>query len=371
MNPFSVFPKEDIQVEKANGTLKGPYNATIAGGTIVVWDATADIEEEDTILRHLPNGKDERSEVTQASFYHDLHGMPAHFQIKFKKAGAKRTPQPVQPLSSEAHTSKKDGMPTYDIAISFAGEDRNVAERLASLLVLRGLKVFYDEYEQANLWGKDLYVHLSKVYKDEAKYCLMLVSEHYSKKQWTNHERKAAQARAFQENSEYILPLRLDDAQVDGILCTVGFLDQRKISDDMIVESVVKKVFDYNNAHGISYDLVKVEDVFAQQGIGKDGAAIKDSNMKTECPACGTVQLLSESNLSVDEGETIYTCKHGCQPILVVGRPAGTAWPGRGYRLGDHVIRNVRDVIVKTDDMRAALVINGGNAALMKRRPAE
>ena len=45
-------------------------------------------------------------------------------------------------------------LPKYDIAISFAGEDRPIAERLASLLVTQGLNVFYDAYEQPNLWGK-------------------------------------------------------------------------------------------------------------------------------------------------------------------------------------------------------------------------
>src|SRR5438876_472911 len=106
-------------------------------------------------------------------------------------------------------------VPIYDIAISFSGEDRPVADRLASLLVTRGVNVFYDEYEKADLWGKDLYSHLSGVYRTEAKYCLMLLSEHYAKKQWTNHERRAAQARAFAESTEYILPLRLDDAAED------------------------------------------------------------------------------------------------------------------------------------------------------------
>jgi hypothetical protein len=261
-------------------------------------------------------------------------------------------------------------MPTYDIAISFAGEDRPVAEKLASFLVTKGLNVFYDEYEQANLWGKDLYVHLSKIYKDESKYCLMLVSEHYAKKQWTNHERRAAQARAFVENSEYILPLRLDDAQVDGILDTVGFLDYRRISEEKIVDSVVQKVREYDRAHGITYNVVKVEDVFAKQAIGpKGGRPIKDSDMKTTCPACGTDQLLSEAVLSLDDGETIYTCKNGCQPVVVVGRPGVVAWPGRGYRLGDHVIRNVRDIVVRTEDMGATMVLDARDAALMKKRP--
>lgn len=260
-------------------------------------------------------------------------------------------------------------MPTYDIAISFAGEDRPVAEKLASFLVTKGLNVFYDEYEQANLWGKDLYVHLSKIYKDEAKYCLMLVSEHYAKKQWTNHERRAAQARAFVENSEYILPLRLDDAPVDGILDTVGFLDYRKTTEEKIVDAVIQKVRNYNKAHDITYDLVRVEDVFAKQGIGpKGGRPIKDSDMKTACPACGTDQLLSEAAVSLDEGETVYTCRNGCLPIVVIGRPGVVAWEGRGYRLGEHVVRNVRDIIVKTEDMSTALLINASKAALIKKR---
>ena len=191
-------------------------------------------------------------------------------------------------------------MPTYDVTISFAGEDRPVAERLASLLVTKGLNVFYDEYERANLWGKDLYVHLSKIYKDEAKYCLMLISEHYAKKQWTSHERRSAQARAFAEGSEYIRPLRLDDAKVEGILDTVGFLDYRRIAEERVVDSVVQKVRDYDAAHGITYDLVKVEDVFAKQAIGpKGGRPIKDSDMRTACPACGQEQSLSEAALSL------------------------------------------------------------------------
>ena len=94
----------------------------------------------------------------------------------------------------------------YDVAISFAGEDRPVAGNIASGLVLKGLNVFYDEYVEADLWGRDLYVHLTKVYRDDSKFCLMLVSDSYAAKQWTNHERRAAQSRAFSENREYILP---------------------------------------------------------------------------------------------------------------------------------------------------------------------
>ena len=79
-------------------------------------------------------------------------------------------------------------MPQYDLVISFAGEDRPVAKILADALLTRGITVFYDEYEKADLWGKDLYTHLTKIYRDDSKFCLMLVSESYAVKQWPNHE---------------------------------------------------------------------------------------------------------------------------------------------------------------------------------------
>ncbi|WP_074906655.1 toll/interleukin-1 receptor domain-containing protein [Nitrosomonas communis] len=242
---------------------------------------------------------------------------------------------------------------------------------MASSLVTKGANVFYDEYEQANLWGKDLYAHLTKIYRDESKYCLMLLSESYAKKQWTSHERKAAQARAFTENREYILPLRLDDTKIDGILDTTGYIDYRKVHLEKVIDLIVKKIYQYNRDNGITYEIVKVEDVFQKQAIGVNrGRPITDKDMTTECPACGTMQLLSEASLSLDEDDTIYTCKNGCQPIVVVSRPGLVAWPGRGYRLGEHAIRNTRNIYVKTENMRVPMIINASKAALMKLRPS-
>jgi hypothetical protein len=39
----------------------------------------------------------------------------------------------------------------FDIALSFAGEDRTHAEALAKLLKDRGVRVFYDEFFKATL----------------------------------------------------------------------------------------------------------------------------------------------------------------------------------------------------------------------------
>jgi hypothetical protein len=113
----------------------------------------------------------------------------------------------------------------YDVAISFAGEDRTMAEALAEALTSAGVSVFYDKYEVASLWGKDLYQHLADIYTNRAHYCIIFVSAAYAQKLWTNHEFRSAQARAFMERREYILPIRIDDTRLPGVPDTVGYLD--------------------------------------------------------------------------------------------------------------------------------------------------
>ena len=44
----------------------------------------------------------------------------------------------------------------YDVALSFAGEDRKYVHRVAEALAEKGVKVFYDNFEEADLWGKYL-----------------------------------------------------------------------------------------------------------------------------------------------------------------------------------------------------------------------
>jgi hypothetical protein len=100
------------------------------------------------------------------------------------------------------------------VAISFAGEQRSQAAAIANSLRRADIDVFYDCYEKATLWGKNLYDHLSHVYQHESDYCLILTSKQYARKAWTTLERQSAQARALTEKGkEYILPIKIDDTQ--------------------------------------------------------------------------------------------------------------------------------------------------------------
>ena len=130
----------------------------------------------------------------------------------------------------------------YDVALSFAGEDRACAEAVAEALRQRQISVFYDKYEKATLWGKDLYTYLSDLYQNQARYCAMFLSRHYAEKLWTNHERQAAQARAFSENNEYILPIRLDDTEIPGLPPTLGYLSWPQETAETIADAIAAKL---------------------------------------------------------------------------------------------------------------------------------
>ena len=65
----------------------------------------------------------------------------------------------------------------YDVCLSFAGQQRTFVQRVAALLKAKGTRIFFDEYETAELWGKDLYAHLDEVYGHMARYCVLFCIE--------------------------------------------------------------------------------------------------------------------------------------------------------------------------------------------------
>lgn len=132
--------------------------------------------------------------------------------------------------------------PKYDVALSFAGEDRDYVEAVAASLRDKGVRVFYDNYEQVELWGKDLYSHLDYIYRTASRYCVIFISEHYAAKVWTNHERSSAQARAIEENTEYVLPARFDDTTIPGLRPTIGYLSLKNLEPAEVAAMVQQKL---------------------------------------------------------------------------------------------------------------------------------
>ena len=130
----------------------------------------------------------------------------------------------------------------YDVALSFADEDRDYVEAVAQLLRENKVKVFYDKFKEADLWGTDLYTELGSVYGVKARFCVVFLSKAYAETAWTKHELRAAQARAFEQKQEYILPARFDDTTMPGIHSTVAYIDLRKRPPEDLVDLILQKL---------------------------------------------------------------------------------------------------------------------------------
>ncbi len=144
----------------------------------------------------------------------------------------------------------------YDVVLSFAGEDRKIVEDIAYILQKNNVKVFYDKFEVSNLWGKDLYQYLNDIYKNKARFCIIFFSKNYVKKEWTKHELKSAQARAF-ETEEYILPIYLDDVHVPGINKTIGHLNFNEYTKEDIVRLIIEKLENNQDKKALYNELIE------------------------------------------------------------------------------------------------------------------
>jgi hypothetical protein len=173
------------------------------------------------------------AEIEQIGFPFLIQGKPmdrlgVDIEIKTKRpeklksisVATPRTPMNAKPRAETVATPE-----SFDVAISFAGTERVYAQRLAEIVRNAGHSVFYDEFFPEYLWGKNLYVTFDEIFRKRARFCVIFVSKDYKDRAWTNREIQSAQARALNEKGgEYILPIKVDDTELDGMHPTIGYI---------------------------------------------------------------------------------------------------------------------------------------------------
>ena len=100
----------------------------------------------------------------------------------------------------------------WDVALSFAGAQRDYVGQVADALKERGVRCFYDADEQTRLWGKHLAEELPRIYAQESAAVVVFISNDYAGRDWTRLERRAAFSRAVAEAGVYVLPARFDNS---------------------------------------------------------------------------------------------------------------------------------------------------------------
>ena len=131
---------------------------------------------------------------------------------------------------------------TYQVALSFAGEQRDYVEDVARHLAARSIDVFYDGFQQTWLWGRDGVEAFYEVFAETSNFVVMFISAEYVAKPWTRHERKSALSRMLMEESEYVLPVRFDDTPVPGLSESIQYLEANDFTPAQLASAIIEKI---------------------------------------------------------------------------------------------------------------------------------
>ena len=130
----------------------------------------------------------------------------------------------------------------WDVAVSFAGEDRPVVLEFVKKLEERGVFPFYDFNYQAQLWGVDLQKKLADIYANDALFMVIFISRKYPEKDWTRFEFEIGKSASQKRTDAYILPIIIEDVEMVGLANTLGkvFLNDHDI--DYCVDLLVSRL---------------------------------------------------------------------------------------------------------------------------------
>ncbi len=132
--------------------------------------------------------------------------------------------------------------PRYQVALSFAGEQRDYVEEVARHLQSRSIAVFYDGFEEIGLWGRSGVEAFQAAFAEQSDYVVMFISEAYVAKAWPNHERRSALSRMISEKDEYILPVRFDDTRVPGLPTDIIYESAQRRTPAQLATMIAQKL---------------------------------------------------------------------------------------------------------------------------------
>lgn len=99
----------------------------------------------------------------------------------------------------------------YDFALSFAGQERPIAEMIFNKLRERDIEVFYDKNEQHRILAEDVEEYLRPIYQSEAEFVICLLSTNYPNRIWTKFESDQFKQRTTTGD---VIPIVFSDAPV-------------------------------------------------------------------------------------------------------------------------------------------------------------
>jgi TIR domain-containing protein len=134
-------------------------------------------------------------------------------------------------------------VPRFQVALSFAGEQRSfvsqVAERLKT--ALGPGHVFYDRDYEAELARPDLDLYLQQIYLD-SRLLVVFLGTDYERKEWCGLEWRVVRNLIKEKSAERIMLIRFDDAPISGLLGIDGSVEARDRDPAEIADLILERL---------------------------------------------------------------------------------------------------------------------------------
>ncbi|MES9949822.1 MAG: hypothetical protein ABW118_12745 [Candidatus Thiodiazotropha sp.] len=130
----------------------------------------------------------------------------------------------------------------FDFAISFAGENRDLAKTITDLLGVLDCTVFYDEYFEANYLGSAWSKQFEEIFGLKSRLVVCLLDRHHNEKIWPTFERECFRPRVADAS---VIPIYLDDTKFVGIpddIVGLSFIEYDFDDEDAITDRIVIKL---------------------------------------------------------------------------------------------------------------------------------
>nr|NJM01867.1 RES domain-containing protein [Desulfobacula sp.] len=101
---------------------------------------------------------------------------------------------------------------------------------------------FFDEFFEADLWGKELGDYLDEIYRKRSRFIIIFVSKEYKGKKWTDHERRSALSAAIESDIEKVLPIKVDDTELKGLRNSTSYIRASDKTPSQIANLLLQKL---------------------------------------------------------------------------------------------------------------------------------
>jgi hypothetical protein len=172
--------------------------------------------------------------------------------VPIQDAGKLMTASSTDPVVADPQARKSPAVASargkrFAVAFSFPGEDRayvyQVVRALREASELNRSQIFYDKFYEGELSRPNVDVYFLDIYGNQSELVVVFLSANYESKEWCGGlEWRAIRDLIKRKEGHAVMPVRLDDTPIPGLLSIDGYVSAKKREPDQIADLILDRL---------------------------------------------------------------------------------------------------------------------------------